>query len=124
MGFRTCSWTSFAAGARGSRTIWLWKSEWGVHMTGGGTSDSLAPEATTTFLGPRTVAYACSTLRAKLVHISSSCVYGIPSPSVVDETAPHRARHRKDAYALAKIAAERLLQQCCKDRGLEAAILQ
>jgi nucleoside-diphosphate-sugar epimerase len=84
----------------------------------------VAPEATTTFLGTRTVAYACSTLRAKLVHISSSSVYGIPSPSVVDETAPHRARHRKDAYALAKIAAERLLQQCCKDRGLEAAILQ
>jgi nucleoside-diphosphate-sugar epimerase len=84
----------------------------------------VAPEATTTFLGTRTVAYACSMLRAKLVHISSSSVYGIPSTFVVDETAPHRPRHRKDTYALAKIAAERLLQQCCKDRCLEAAILQ
>jgi nucleoside-diphosphate-sugar epimerase len=84
----------------------------------------VAPTATTTFLGTRTVAYACSTVRAKLVHISSCSVYGIPSPSVVDETAPRRPRHRKDTYALAKIAAERLLQQCCKDRGLEVAILQ
>ena len=84
----------------------------------------VAPEATTTFLGARTAAYACSTLRAKLVHISSSSVYGIPSASVVDETAPYRPRHKKDIYALAKIAAERVLQECCKDRGLEAAILQ
>ena len=84
----------------------------------------VAPEATTTFLGTRTVAYACSTLKVKLVHISSCAVYGIPSGSVVDETAPYRPRHRKDIYALAKIAAERVLQECCKDRGLEAAILQ
>jgi hypothetical protein len=51
-------------------------------------------------------------------------VYGIPSASVVDETAPYRPRYRKDTYALAKIAAERILQECCRDRGLEAAILQ
>ena len=84
----------------------------------------VAPEATTTCLGTRIAAHACSTLSAKLVHISSCSVYGIPSTSVVDETAPYRPRYRKDTYALAKIAAERVLQECCKNRGLQAAILQ
>jgi nucleoside-diphosphate-sugar epimerase len=84
----------------------------------------VAPEATTTCLGTRMAAHACSTLKAKLVHISSCSVYGIPSTSVVDETAPYRPRYRNDLYALAKIAAERVLQQCCNDRGLQAAILQ
>lgn len=82
------------------------------------------PEGTTTFLGTRTVANACSAVGAKLVHISSSAVYGIPSVSVVDETAPYRPRHRKDIYALAKIAAERILKKYCREHGLKAAILQ
>jgi nucleoside-diphosphate-sugar epimerase len=84
----------------------------------------VAPEATTTCLGTRIAASACSTLRAKLVHVSSCSVYGVPSTPVVDETSPYRPRHRKDTYALAKIAAERFLQECCKARGLQAAILQ
>jgi nucleoside-diphosphate-sugar epimerase len=88
------------------------------------TEPGVAPEATTTCLGTRIAAHVCSTVSAKLVHISSCSVYGIPSTSVVDETAPYRPRYRNDIYALAKIAAERVLQECCKNRGLQAAILQ
>jgi nucleoside-diphosphate-sugar epimerase len=84
----------------------------------------VTPEATTTFLGTQTTARACCDVNAKLVHISSSSVYGIPRTAIVDETTPHRPRHSNDTYALAKIAAERLLRKYCKDQGLKAAILQ
>jgi peptidyl-tRNA hydrolase len=48
----------------------------------------------------------------------------VPNGQIVDETAAHRPRHRKDIYALAKIAAEADLRMFCRNSGLKAAILQ
>jgi nucleoside-diphosphate-sugar epimerase len=89
-----------------------------------GIEPGVAPESTSTCLGTRIAAKACAQAKAKLVHISSCSVYGIPDARVVDETAPHRPRHRNDTYALAKIAAEANLRAFCRKHGLKAAILQ
>jgi nucleoside-diphosphate-sugar epimerase len=84
----------------------------------------VAPKSTSTYVGTRIAATACAHVKARFIHISSCSVYGIPNTSVVDEAAPHRARHRGDTYALAKIAAEADLRVYCKEHGLRAAILQ
>jgi nucleoside-diphosphate-sugar epimerase len=84
----------------------------------------VAPELTSTCLGTLTVAKACAEAKARLIHISSSAVYGIPNVQVVDETVPHRPRHRNDTYGLAKIAAEANLRAFCRRYGLKAVILQ
>lgn len=84
----------------------------------------VAPEKTSTCLGTQTAAQACAEVNARLVHISSCAVYGIPAVPAVDESQPCQPRHRKDAYALAKIAAERFLKSFASGHRLKAAILQ
>ena len=81
-------------------------------------------EETTTFLSARSAARACLSTGARLVHISSCSVYGTPSGPRIDESSPFRPRHRHDTYALAKIAAEKLLKSLSASSGLKAAILQ
>jgi len=84
----------------------------------------VAPQATSTCLGTRIAARACAEAKARFIHISSCSVYGVPDAPVVDETAPHRPRHRKDTYGLAKIAAEADLRVFCRGHDLKASILQ
>ena len=81
-------------------------------------------EETTTFLSARTAARACLETGARLVHISSCSVYGNPTSAEVDESFPLQPRHRRDIYALSKIAAERVVKSLGAERGLRAAILQ
>lgn len=82
------------------------------------------PNRTSTCVGAQMAARVCAESGARLVHISSCAVYGLPTTPEVDETAPHRARHRRDRYALAKIAAERFLRSYASENGLQAVILQ
>src|SRR5262249_250156 len=78
----------------------------------------LPAESTSTCVGTRTAAMASAEAKAKFVHISSSAVYGNPDAPLVDETVPHRPRHRKDTYGLAKVAAEAKLRTLCRESGL------
>ena len=82
------------------------------------------PERTSTCLGAQMAVRACAEVGARLVHISSCAVYGIPKAGEADEMSPVRPRHRNDRYALAKIAAERFLKLFAREHSLPAVILQ
>jgi nucleoside-diphosphate-sugar epimerase len=84
----------------------------------------VAPEQTSTCLGTQIAAKACAEVGARLIHISSCAVYGIPAVESADETQPYQPRHKKDTYARAKIAAERFLKPFAGEHHLKAAILQ
>lgn len=84
----------------------------------------IAPEKTTTFLGVQSAAQVCKQTGAKLIHISSCSVYGIPDGRDVDENAPLRPRHGRDVYGRAKIAAEQFLKDYVASQDMKAAILQ
>ena len=57
----------------------------------------------------------------KLVHTSSSAVFGVPERNPVDETMePHPA----EAYGKAKLEGERLVAAAAKDGGVDAAIIR
>lgn len=57
---------------------------------------------------------------AKVVHTSSSAVYGIPEQNPVDEASPARPR---EAYGRAKLEAEVLCRQAAAD-GLDVSIIR
>lgn len=86
--------------------------------------DATASKLTSTYLGTKTAAQVCAELGIRLVHVSSSAVYGNPTTSVVDEKTPHRPRHKRDIYAQAKIAAEQAVASHCANSSLRAAIIQ
>lgn len=84
----------------------------------------VAAKQTSTFLGVQTAAQVCADVGARLVHISSASVYGVPETHEVDEASPLRPRHKRDCYALAKIEAEKFLKSFAKDHAIRAAIIQ
>lgn len=85
---------------------------------------SIPAEQTSTCRGAQIAARACADVGARLVHISSCAVYGLPAEPEADEASPLKPRHKNDRYALAKIAAERFLKSFARERGLRAAIIQ
>ena len=57
----------------------------------------------------------------KVVHTSSSAIYGVPPRNPVDlETVPQPG----EAYGKAKLEGERVVQSFAKDRGLDATIIR
>jgi nucleoside-diphosphate-sugar epimerase len=57
----------------------------------------------------------------KLVHTSSSAVFGVPERNPVDESTPP---HPQEAYGAAKLAAEELVQRCAAAGTVDAAIIR
>lgn len=57
----------------------------------------------------------------KIVHTSSSAVFGIPSHNPVDE---HVEPHPGEAYGAAKLEAERLVEAAVRTHGLDATIVR
>ena len=58
----------------------------------------------------------------RVVHMSSSSVYGMPTGQIADETFP--LAPFDDPYAVSKAASERLVQQIIASDGLHAVILR
>lgn len=58
---------------------------------------------------------------AKLVHTSSSAVFGIPARNPVDDMVTPRPL---EAYGAAKLAAERLVAEAVRDHGLDVTIIR
>lgn len=57
----------------------------------------------------------------KVVHTSSSAVFGIPSHNPVDDTVEPRPR---EAYGEAKLQAERLVERAVHEHGLDVTIIR
>ena len=58
----------------------------------------------------------------RLVHLSTISVYGRPSGSTLDETAPRRPG--QDAYGASKLAGEQEMLRLYRERGMPVAVLQ
>lgn len=58
---------------------------------------------------------------AKLVHTSSSAIFGVPASNPVDESTPPRPR---EAYGRAKLAAEERVRRASAEQGLDATIIR
>jgi nucleoside-diphosphate-sugar epimerase len=57
----------------------------------------------------------------KIVHTSSSAVFGIPAKNPVDDSVPPRPL---EAYGKAKLAAEELVHKCVREFGLDVTIIR
>ena len=57
----------------------------------------------------------------KIVHTSSSAVFGVPSKNPVDDSV---APHPLEAYGRAKLEAEHLVERAVRDHGLDVTIIR
>jgi nucleoside-diphosphate-sugar epimerase len=64
---------------------------------------------------------ACAAGVRKVVHTSSSAVFGIPARNPVDEGAAPRPR---EAYGEAKLAAEHLIDEAVRHQGMDVTIIR
>lgn len=58
---------------------------------------------------------------AKIVHTSSSAIFGIPAANPIDESVEP---HPREAYGEAKLAAEKAVERAVSDFGLDATIIR
>ena len=71
------------------------------------------------YVATQQVAKACLTVGAKMIHLSSTSVYGTQK-SLVDEDCKEKDLNPQSPYASTKLKEERLVQQMVKMEGLKA----
>ncbi|MDQ6964020.1 MAG: SDR family oxidoreductase [Mariprofundales bacterium] len=75
------------------------------------------------FNATKRIAEACAGYNTRLIALSSTSVYGTQA-SVVDEDCTEDELKPQSPYATTKLREERLVQQLCNERGLEAVIFR
>jgi nucleoside-diphosphate-sugar epimerase len=87
-----------------------------------GTHGDAAERRAVTVEGTRNVLEAAARTGARVVHVSTVMVYGVPAGPVLRETDPRRATG--DAYGDAKLEAEELAFRYHRDRGIPVSVIQ
>ena len=88
-----------------------------------GTFDRAAALEANNFEATKTVATACRDAGARLIHLSSTSVYGTQNTLVSEDCAPEELKPQSP-YAATKLKEEALVQSLAKGQGLRAIVFR
>lgn len=88
-----------------------------------GTFDRAAALEANNFEATKTIATACRDAGARLIHLSSTSVYGTQNTLVSEDCAPEELKPQS-SYAATKLKEEALVQSFAKGQGLRAIVFR